>query len=136
MGSLIDTSIFIESERGRLDLDRHLASRLEDDFFMSVITASELLIGVHRTAPKFRIAREARIERWIEQFTVLEIDLAVARSHAVLLASLQTKGEMIGPHDVWLAATCLSRGLSMVTAKVREFSRVPDLEVENWAGNQ
>jgi len=136
MGSLIDTSIFIESERGRLDLDRHLASRLEDDFFMSVITASELLIGVHRAAPKFRIAREARIERWIEQFTVLEIDLAVARSHAVLLASLKTKGEIIGPHDVWLAATCLSRGLSMVTANVREFSRVPDLEVENWAGNQ
>src|SRR5437868_10877430 len=125
MGSLIDTSIFIESERGRLDLDRHLGSRLEDDFFMSVITASELLTGVHRASADFRIAREARIERWIEQFTVLDIDLTIARGHAALLSFLQTKGQMIGPHDVWLAATCLTRGLSIVTANEREFARVP-----------
>jgi tRNA(fMet)-specific endonuclease VapC len=39
---------------------------------------------------------------------------------------------MIGAHDLWLAATCLARGLTTVTANVREFTRVPGLVVEVW----
>jgi tRNA(fMet)-specific endonuclease VapC len=37
---------------------------------------------------------------------------------------------MIGPHDLWLAATCIAHGLTMVTANAREFDRVPGLAVE------
>jgi len=37
---------------------------------------------------------------------------------------------MIGAHDLWLAATCIAHGLTMITAKVREFTRIPGLAVE------
>ena len=47
MAVLIDASILIEAERGRLDLAQHVAQRQEEEFFLSVITASELLHGVH-----------------------------------------------------------------------------------------
>lgn len=47
MGVLIDASILIEHERGRVDLDGHLHEQ-EEEFFLSLITASELLHGVHR----------------------------------------------------------------------------------------
>lgn len=43
------------------------------------------------------------------------------------------EGQLIGAHDLWLAATCLSRGLTMVTANTREFDRVPGLLVETWS---
>ncbi len=43
------------------------------------------------------------------------------------------QGTLIGPHDLWLAATCIAHGLTMVTANVREFTWVPGLVVENWA---
>jgi predicted nucleic acid-binding protein len=45
---LIDASILIESERGRLPLDQHLAQRQQEEFFLSVVTASALLHGVYR----------------------------------------------------------------------------------------
>lgn len=40
---------------------------------------------------------------------------------------------MIGPHDLWLAAQCRARDLTMVTNNVREFERVSGLAVESWA---
>lgn len=48
MAVLMDASILIEYERGRLDLERHLAQPQQRDLFLSVVTASELLHGVHR----------------------------------------------------------------------------------------
>ena len=54
MGILIDTGILIDFARGRLDLASHIRGREHEDFFLSVITASELLYGVWR-APEARI---------------------------------------------------------------------------------
>jgi tRNA(fMet)-specific endonuclease VapC len=133
MGKLIDTSIFIEAERGRLDFDFCIAEHGDDDLLMSVITASELLHGVHRATAAHKSARRDAIEAWIERFTVLDIDLVIARTHARLFADLKSTGSVIGPHDLWLAATCLSHNLSIVTGNIREFKRVPGLEVEDWS---
>lgn len=132
MGRLIDTNTFIESERGRLDLDSNIESREGDLFFMSVVTASELLHGVHRASSRFRDSRTATIETWIARFPLIDIDLPIARDHAKIFADLKSRGEVIGAHDLWLAATCINRGLSIVTANVKEFSRIPNLQVENW----
>ncbi len=39
---------------------------------------------------------------------------------------------MIGAHDSWLAATCIAHGLRLATGNLREFKRVPGLQVETW----
>jgi tRNA(fMet)-specific endonuclease VapC len=131
---LIDASILIEAERGRLDLEPHVARHGDEESFLSAITASELLHGVHRAnAPDVRVKRSAFVEGVLERFPILAVDLACARAHAPLWAELRRAGAMIGPHDLWLAATCLAHGLIMVTANLREFERVPGLEVELWA---
>ena len=52
---------------------------------------------------------------------------------AATAAALAAAGQTIGPHDLWLAATCLAYGFTMVTANVREFARVPGLAVEVWS---
>lgn len=133
MAVLIDASILIEYERGRLNLERHLAQRQQEEFFLSVVTASELLHGVHRAVqPEVRTKRSAFVEALLERFPLLPIDLATARAHAQVWAELAAAGRMIGPNDLWLAATGLAHGLTMVTANVREFTRVPGLRVEVW----
>jgi tRNA(fMet)-specific endonuclease VapC len=133
MAVLIDASILIESERGRLDLERHLAPRQQEEFFLSVITASELLHGVHRAVqPEVRTKRSAFVEAILERLPLLPVDLATGRAHAQVWATLAAAGMLIGPHDLWLAATCIAHGLTMVTANVREFTRVPGLAVEVW----
>ena len=133
MAVLIDASILIEYERGRLNLERHLAQRQQEEFFLSVVTASELLHGVHRAVQSgVRAKRSAFVEALLERFPLLPMDLATARAHAQVWAELTAAGKMIGPNDLWLAATCLAHGLTMVTANVREFTRVPGLMVEVW----
>ena len=133
MAVLIDASILIEVERGRLDLEHHVARRPEETSFLSLITASELLHGVHRaTRPEVRARRSAFVEGILERFPLLAVDLATARAHARIWAEFMSRGTLIGPHDLWLAATCIAHGLTMVTANVREFTRVPGLVVENW----
>jgi len=130
---LIDASILIEAERGRLDLGRHVALRPDEESFLSVITASELLHGVHRAIePHQRARRAAFVEGILERFPLLHVDLATARAHARVWAELAKAGTLIGAHDLWLAATCVAHGLTMVTANIREFERVPGLQVESW----
>ena len=133
MGYLIDTSILIENERGRLDLEPHLATRGSEEFFLSVITASELLHGVHRAHDaKVRSRRSAWVEAILERFPLLPVDLISARAHARISAELSAAGTLIGPNDLWLAATGIAHGLKLVTVNQREFERVAGLEVENW----
>ncbi len=134
MAVLIDASILIEAERGRLDLEPHVTRHGEEEAFLSVVTASELLHGVHRaTQPDARARRSAFVEGILERFPLLSVDLACARAHAQLWAELRRTGALIGPHDLWLAATCVAHGLTIVTANVREFARVPGLDLEVWA---
>lgn len=135
MGKLIDTSIFIEAERGRLNLYEFTAENTHEQFFMSVITASELLHGVHRATSKYQKQRSRTIEKWVDDFAVIDIDLPVAREHSRLHSELKASGLLIGVHDQWLAAVCLVHDLTMVTANIREFERVSGLIVENWAAN-
>lgn len=133
MAVLIDASVLIEAERGRLDLAPHVARRADEESFLSVITASELLHGVHRAdRPDIRAKRSAFVEGILERFPILQVDLTTARAHAQVWAGLAAAGSIIGPHDLWLAATCIAHGLVMVTANAREFERVPGLEVEVW----
>ena len=135
MAVLIDASILIEYERRRLDLERHLAQRQQEEFFLSVVTASELLHGVHRAVQsEIRAKRSAFVEALLERFPLLPIDLPTARAHAQVWAELAAAGKMIGPNDLWLAATGLAHGLTVVTANAREFTRVPGLAVEIWGG--
>ena len=47
-------------------------------------------------------------------------------------ALLNKAGQPIGGNDLLIAAHALALNLTLVSANVREFSRVPDLRVENW----
>jgi predicted nucleic acid-binding protein len=133
VGVLIDASILIEHERGRLDLGHRLMGREREELFLSTITASELLHGVHRARDAAqRSRRSAWVEAVLDRFSLLPVDLATARAHARLWAELAEDGLVIGPHDLSLAAACIAHGLALATANVREFRRVRGLDIEDW----
>lgn len=133
MGILIDSSVLIEAERGRLDLDRWLAALGEEPVALSAITASELLHGVHRADGESRRRRREQFVEWVlREVPVAEFGLAEARRHALLWSGLQARGQAIGAHDMLIAATALSLGFRIATADVRDFGRIPDLVLEEW----
>ena len=45
---------------------------------------------------------------------------------------LEQRGQIIGANDLWIASHCLQLGLTLVTNNEREFSRIPNLTIENW----
>ena len=140
MGTLLDTTVFIELERALRGLPAATAMaevgrRLEDqlgpteEVGIAAITASELLHGVHRASAEHRARREAFVEAVLAAFPPLPFDLLSARSHARLWADLASGGNDIGPHDRLVAATAITAGWRVGTANVRHFERVLGLDL-------
>lgn len=133
-GVLIDSSVFIAAERGTLDIEARLSRSLSGQHYISPMVLSELLVGLHKAgASEHARARREFIGYWQQRFPLIPIDAEVAERHAALNVELQRQGVVIGPHDLWLAATCLAHGLSIATLNLGEFRRVPGLVVEDWA---
>ncbi len=127
MAVLIDTSVLINVERRGLSLEQAIG---KEERAISVITASELLHGVHRaTDNRARTRRRAFVEYLISSVEPLPITTPVARAHAEIWAELERDGEVIGAHDMWIAATAVSHGMDVATANATEFERVPGLTV-------
>jgi predicted nucleic acid-binding protein len=133
MGVLIDTSLLIAYERRQREIEAMALAHSDEPLFVSAISASELLHGVHRASdPAIATRRSAWVEALLAQLPILPIELPTARTHARIWAELAGKGQMIGAHDAWLAATAISHGLRLATLNLREFERVPGLVVEAW----
>ena len=140
MGTLLDTTVFIELERAvrRLpparamtEVGGHLENQLgpAEEVGIAAITASELLHGVHRATPEHRARREAFVEAVLAAFPPIPFDLLAARAHARLWAELAAAGVDVGAHDRLVAATAITTGWRVGTANVRHFDRVPSLDV-------
>ena len=77
-------------------------------------------------------------DRLLEKFLGLGIDILPfetedARHAGDIRAYLEKRGAPIGPYDVLIAAQARRRGLTLITANVGEFERVPGLIVVHWA---
>ncbi len=138
MGTLLDTTVFIELERATRELPPTLAMRTvserlehrlgaDEDVGIATITASELLHGVHRASWEHRARREAFVETALNAFPALPFDLLAARIHARIWAQLVATGREVGAHDRIVAATALASGWRVATANERHFQDVPGL---------
>jgi tRNA(fMet)-specific endonuclease VapC len=125
---LIDTGLLVDLERGVANpqVDALIGG---EDRAISVITASELLHGVHRARGGQRTRRSAFVEHLLAGMQAIEISEPVARVHADIWSQLAAKGEVIGAHDLWIAATALAHGMGLATGNTREFKRVPGLRL-------
>jgi predicted nucleic acid-binding protein len=134
VGILIDSTVFIEYERKRLDLAAWLGAS-EEAVFVSVITALELWHGYFMAASAEQASRRrAWIEGILERFPALDVTPATAMKAAELRAELQKQGLVIGAHDLLIAATARVHQLAVATANLRDFNRVAGLSVQHWTG--
>ncbi len=128
MAVLIDTDMLVDLERGVGNPEVEHAIGNEDRA-ISVITVSELLDGVHRARGTQRTRRRAFVEHVLGGMRAIEITEPIARVHADVWSQLAAKGQLIGAHDLWIAATAVAHGMSVATGNPDEFQRVPGLRV-------
>lgn len=127
---MLDTntlSEFIRNPRGALT--ERLAAIEPDEVCTSIVVACELRFGARR---KGSDVLTRRIEQLLGTLNVLPLDPPADEHYADIRAALEQLGTPIGSHDLFIAAHARSRGLTLVTHNIREFARVPDLNVEDW----
>lgn len=108
---------------------RRIAAAGENSICTSIVVACELRYGAMR---KGAPVLNEKIEQLLSGVEILPLDEGVDRRYADLRMQLEQAGQPISAHDMLIAAHALTLGLTMVTANVREFRRVPGLAVENW----
>ena len=127
MGVMVDTNVLVHFERSGDSFDWSHWGHAERGS-VSVVTVSELLVGVHRANTEARRqSRSLFVESVIARFEVLDFTLDCARLHSEISAELTKTGRMIGAHDLLIAATARLHDLPILTDNVNEFSRVPGL---------
>ena len=129
MGIVLDTCVLIAAEKQKINF-----SQIEshEETFITAITASELLVGVKLADNEVRRnKRSAFVEHILNSFTILPFSAESARIHSEIHSSLWRKGELIGAHDMIIAAIALSHGYSLVTGNYKDFARVIGLDVIN-----
>jgi tRNA(fMet)-specific endonuclease VapC len=130
---LIDTNLLVDVERGDAASQPQLFPG-DEDCAISVITVSELLHGVHRAQGAVRVRRRAFVEHILAGLEAIPITEPVARVHAEIWSDLAERGQPIGAHDLWFAATALAHGLGLATCNGTHFERVPGLRVVTPGG--
>ena len=98
-----------------------------------MVTESELLHGVHLAPGARRARRRAFVEHVLAGFEPVPITETVARVHAEVWADLSRRGQVVGAHDLWIAATALAHGFGVVTHDPDDFGRVRGLRVLSTA---
>jgi len=109
----------------------NLAMRLGDSLQLPSISVHELWFGVSKS-PRFIANSHNLIQILNASFEVLDFDGRDARVAGEIRSELARRGTPIGPYDVMIAGQALARGLTLVTANTREFSRVEGLKLADW----
>lgn len=118
---LLDTSIIIHSFK-RIDIAKKLDELSE--IFVPVIVVGELYFGAERST--FTQQHMQQVLLFLQNCTVLTIDVATAEMYAAIKASLWKKGKPIPENDIWIAATAKQHNLPLYTTD-KHFSEVEEI---------
>ena len=100
------------------------------DVGISSVVASELAYGVAKSRS---VRNRQALEMFLAPLEVLPFDEGAVWVYGDLRAELERDGRSIGALDTMIAAHALFLDATLVTNNLREFSRVPRLNLENWA---
>lgn len=129
MRFLPDTNIIIGWTTGRVPGIAGRMAAHRRDIGLSAIVFHELAFGAFNSR---------QVEQNLQRLDglglpVLPFETDDARVAGRIRAALRRQGTPIGPYDVLIAGQALARDLTLVTANVREFSRVEGLRIEDWS---
>ncbi len=115
--------------------DAKVVSRLHQSspatLVMSSVTVMEIEYGIQWNTKRGKLLAPV-LQRLFDSITLLPYGIEDARATASLRAALKKRGRPIGPFDLMIAGTALSRGLILVTSNTSEFRHVGGLVLEDW----
>ena len=131
---LVDTNTLTALANGdRTALEYLHGLAPEDEVYPCFVNVGEWEYGI-RNAPGQRrqeAIRAAGSPLFAALTGVWESSPAIALAYGALHASLRSVGQLIPTNDIWIAATAIAHGATVVTTDPH-FRRVPTLAVVDW----
>ncbi|WP_198263481.1 type II toxin-antitoxin system tRNA(fMet)-specific endonuclease VapC [sulfur-oxidizing endosymbiont of Gigantopelta aegis] len=128
---MLDTNICIYVLKKHSDKLRH-KFKVTKNICISSITYGELCFGIENGDRSKREARWDELNFFTQRLLIDSWDEEAAKHYGAIRSILKKQGTPIGNNDLLIAAHARSLGHIIVTNNVGEFSRVPNLIVENW----
>lgn len=129
---LLGTNIVVFCLRGKSpETMRRLLAVAAIDVQIPLQVLAELLFGAAKSANP--TLSKSRVLAFLAPFQIIAPDTVVAEHYVAIRAQLESAGTPIGEADLWIAATTQASGGTIVTNNTREFSRVPNLLIEDWS---
>lgn len=100
------------------------------DILLCSIVVYELRHGAARSVDPVR--EHAKLDAFLAPYSSLPFDDISAAHCATIRHQLEQSGQVIGPHDLQIAAVAMQHGLILITHNTQEFRRVPGLICEDW----
>lgn len=132
MRYMLDTNICIYAIKHRpQQVLMHLQQHEPEEICISSVTYAELVHGVckSKAVEKNRLA----LALLLANIEIMTFDVHAAENYGQIRAELEQKGTPIGPLDMMIAGHAKALNYILVTNNMKEFKRVPDLNLENWA---
>jgi len=126
----LDTSTLVDYLRGRGRTAERMLATPVGQILLPTVVLYELEVGAAKSADAER--RRGELAELAGALRLAPFGAEEARTAARIRATLEARGESIGPHDVLIAATALAQRAILVTHNTREFRRIQGLQVEDW----
>ena len=97
---------------------------------ISSVTVFELEYGAEKSNWGERTRQ--KLAMFLSPFSILPFTSEDAVTAGKIRGYLERRGTPIGPYDIQIAAQGVSRGITVITHNIGEFSRVPNLKLEDW----
>ena len=127
---LLDANVVLDYFRERGNVAANLLAVPPGGLALPAVAAYEIWVGVMGSQNPAR--RRAQYEQFLAEVPVLDFDAVTGRRSAEIRHAMARKGDAIGPLDTLIAGSALAHHATLVTRNVREFGRVPGLDVVNW----
>ena len=134
LGLILDSSVIIDAERSgrsiRQLLEEISAGRLDEGVGVSVVTIAELVHGAYRAkSTDVRNRRLEFIDRIARDLQVYPVTLEIARIAGRIEGEGAGRGVILGFEDLLIGATAIHLNYSVATLNVRDFARIPGLQL-------
>jgi tRNA(fMet)-specific endonuclease VapC len=97
---------------------------------VSAITCAELSFGAEYSRDPAR--GHQTVAEFLAPLEQLDFPADAALTYSRIRTHLQRQGRMIGPLDLLIASHAVHLKLCLVTNNMSEYSRIPELNLENW----
>ena len=99
---------------------------------ISSVTYGELCYGIENGETHLREQRKEQLDNFTQRILIDPWDEEAARHYGSIRAMLKSEGKLIGNNDLLIGSHARSLNSVLVTNNTKEFSRIPDLTLEDW----